>query len=224
MVFFKNYPAPPWNRTEILRYAGVRGEAPETLPLLEDCLTESDGKLSYRVCWSIFPLRQLAASHLDLGFVCVESANLTTHLAGCSQVLVFAATVGIELDRLITRYTHLSPAKALMFQAIGAERIESLCDVFCRDITADQAETGKTLTRRFSPGYGDLPLSLQRQIFCVLDCPRHLGLTLNESLLMTPSKSVTALMGITTAGHPVPACQSGCAACQHESCTFRRNP
>ena len=55
---------------------------------------------------------------------------------------------------------------------------------------------GVFLKPRFSPGYGDLPLSMQTDIFRVLDCPRKVGLTLNNSLLMSPSKSVTAIMGI----------------------------
>ena len=49
---------------------------------------------------------------------------------------------------------------------------------------------------RYSPGYGDLPLELQREIIRVLDCGRTIGITLTESLLMQPSKSVTAVIGM----------------------------
>ena len=80
----------------------------------------------------------------------------------------------------------------MFFQAIGAERIESLCDAFC----AEREAEGLRLRPRFSPGYGDLPLELQRDLFRGLDCSRKIGLTLNESLLMSPSKSVTAIAGI----------------------------
>ena len=79
-----------------------------------------------------------------------------------------------------------------MFDALATERIEALCDVFCEDI---EKEYGKTRPR-FSAGYGDLPLELQREIFSVLDCPKSIGLTLTDSLLMSPSKSVTAIVGI----------------------------
>ena len=222
MVHFRNYSAPPYDIREILRYAGVRGASPETEALLRECLEEIQGKLACKVCWTEFPVRRLDGQ-LDLGFAATSSAALTAHLETCQHIIVFAATVGIGLDRLIARYSKVSPAKALLFQAIGAERIEALCDAFCRDMAAEQAVFGNSITRRFSPGYGDLPLALQRDIFQVLDCPRKIGLTLNESLLMSPSKSVTALIGVTTGricGQPD---KSGCSACQHESCIYRRN-
>ena len=80
-----------------------------------------------------------------------------------------------------------------MLQAIGAERLESFCDIFCRDISCEYNEK---LRPRVSPGYGDIPLSMQKEIFSALDCSRKIGLSLNASLLMTPTKSVTAIVGI----------------------------
>ena len=130
---------------------------------------------------------------MDLGFATTTSRDLQKNLAGCSSGLVFAATVGLGIDRLIARYARISPTKALLFQAIGAERIESLCEVFCRELSEDQGEY--LLHPRFSPGYGDLPLAFQKDIFARLDCPKNIGLHLNQSLLLSPTKSVTALVG-----------------------------
>ena len=81
-----------------------------------------------------------------------------------------------------------------------------------------QAE-GKFLKPRFSPGYGDLPLEMQRDIFRVLDCSRKIGLTLNESLLMSPSKSVTAIVGI--GGEEYQKEKNKCGACPNLDCAFR---
>ena len=128
----------------------------------------------------------------DLGFATVKSELVKKRLEGCSEIVLFAATVGIETDRLISRYSSVSPARAHMIQSIGAERIEALCDTFENILKAD----GIDLCPRFSAGYGDLPLELQRDIFKALDCPKNIGLTLNESLLMSPTKSVTAIIGI----------------------------
>ena len=80
-----------------------------------------------------------------------------------------------------------------MMQAIGAERIEALCDAFCDDM---EKEMGVSLRPRFSPGYGDLPLSVQKDIISLLEAPKRIGLSLNDSLLMSPTKSVTAFAGI----------------------------
>jgi len=163
-----------------------------------------------------FPLMQ-HENLLHLGFAATDSVALRRNLAGCDRIVVFAATVGLGLDRLIARYGHVSPAKALLLQAIGAERIEALCDVFCDKIRLD---TGLAAAPRFSPGYGDFPLELQRDIFRVLDCPRKIGLTLNESLLMSPSKSVTAILGLgPCAGSDH---STGCSRCSKTDCIHRR--
>ena len=98
-------------------------------------------------------------------------------------------------ESLLT-FGKISPAKALIFQAIGAERIEALCEAFARDIHDRCGKIGAATGPRFSPGYGDLPLDIQKNIFAALDCPRKIGLSLNESLLMSPTKSVTAIIGI----------------------------
>ena len=169
MIYTKNYPAPKLNERECLRYAGTNNKAisAEEQALFEACLKEVENRLTYKVCWGRFPLKKEGDS-LDFGFLKAESKALMKNLEGCEEVIVFAATIGLEIDRLIRRYTNLSPAKALFFQAIGAERIESLCDTFCEELKGE----GLQLRPRFSPGYGDLPLEMQKDIFRVLDCPR----------------------------------------------------
>ena len=191
-VFVRTYEAPPVRRDEILRYAGVRGESAELTPLLSECLEEAKTALNYSVCYAEFPIAWKEDA-LDLGFAMTTSRDLQKNLAGCSSGLVFAATVGLGIDRLIARYARVSPTKALLFQAIGAERIESLCETFCREISEEQGEY--LLHPRFSPGYGDLPLELQKEIVAYLDGPKRIGLHLNQSLLLSPTKSVTALVG-----------------------------
>ena len=198
-VCTKNYPAPAFDRREILRYAGVRGQVPELEALLEECIAESEGKLSYKVCWREFPVRRREGV-LDLGFAETSSAALGRNLAGCDSVVLFAATVGIGIDRCLARYSTISPTKAVLLQALGAERIEALCDAFNEETARERAAAGRGTRPRFSPGYGDLPLALQRDIFAALDCSRKIGLSLNENLLMSPSKSVTALIGVTGEG------------------------
>lgn len=220
MIRRKRYAAPPIQRQECLRYAGCRQDAAaEEKRLLEECLQEIDGRLTYQVCWERFPIRWTEGG-LDLGFVKTDSAGLSKNLEGAEEILLFAATIGLEMDRAIRRYTNLSPAKALFFQAIGAERIESLCDAFCEEQAAALQAEGKFLKPRFSPGYGDLPLTLQKDIFRVLDCPRQIGLTLNESLLMSPSKSVTAIVGITKEER-MEEKKKPCGVCQKKDCVFR---
>lgn len=192
-VFVKDYTAPPADIREILRYAGVREAAPNMVVLANDCLAEAQRELGYRVCYAEFALTRGEDGVLDLGFARVRSRSLSERLSGCHKVIVFAATVGLALDRLIARYGTRTPSRAVMLDAVGVERVEALCDTFCHDM---EKLSGKELAPRFSPGYGDLPLEFQREIFRALDASRRIGVSLNESLLMSPSKSVTAIVGI----------------------------
>lgn len=192
VILTKTYKDPPIDETEVLRYAGYKLKNDETVDsetqaLLETCLKELQGKLEYKVCYRELPVA-IEGELCDFGHFQVTSKHLARHLADSQRAIVFAATLGVGIDRLITKYSSLSPSKALIFQAIGAERIEALCDAFCEEIGA---------THRFSPGYGDLPLATQKDVFVVLECEKRIGLTLNDSLLMSPSKSVTAFVGDT---------------------------
>ncbi len=197
-VFVYTCDAPPVNRSEILRYAGARGELPEVRTLLEDCLEEALAACAYRVCYREFPIERREGI-LDLGFAKTPSESLARNLADCSSVILFAATVGLGVDRLISRYAKISPVRSLLLQAIGSERVEALCDAFGREIEGQLAASGRFPRPRFSPGYGDLPLSLQTDVFAALDCQRKIGVTLSESLLMSPTKSVTAIIGASSA-------------------------
>ena len=132
-----------------------------------------------------------------MGFAKVKSEDLAENLKECDSIILFAACIGLEVDRLISKYAILSPAKSVIFQAIGAERVESLCCLFNKEIKEQINLEKKDVRTRFSPGYGDLPLEFQKEVFKVLDCQRQIGVTLNKSLLMSPSKSVTAIIGIT---------------------------
>ena len=191
VVLQKTYSAPAVSKTEILRYAGVKESTPEIDLLLDECLQETQNAFHYRVCYALFPLAY-HNGEVDLGFTKVRSKALEKNLDGCQQCIVFCATVGVEIDRLIAKYSVLSPTKALLLQALGAERIESLCDVFGKDL----ADTYQIVKPRFSPGYGDLPVQLQENIISQLQTYKRIGVGLSQSLLMSPSKSVTAIIGI----------------------------
>lgn len=194
-VCVRSYDAPEVDEREILRYAGVRGDAPGVETMLEECLSELLDRLSYRVCFGTYPIR-VEGDEVLLDRIVLRSADLSKRLFGCDRAILFAATVGNEPDRLIARYNRFSPARALLIQAIGSERVEALCDAFCGDMRKESAEGGRVTRPRYSPGYGDLSLETQREVFRLLDCSRRIGLALNESLLMSPSKSVTAVIGI----------------------------
>ncbi len=195
IIHTEKFILPPCNKAEILRYCGAKESDKSLDGLIDGCISEADGKLSPRVCWKEYDIKHIPEG-VDLGFAKVSSRLLERHLFGCHRIALFAATVGIEIDRLIMKYSHISPSRAVVFQAIGAERIEALCDMLENKIKLDCEMSGKSTVHRVSPGYGDIPLTLQRDIIAALDCPKTVGISLNDSLLMSPTKSVTAIIGV----------------------------
>ena len=209
-------PLPPVDEREMLRYAACRAPDEQTLALATQCAAEGEKVLRPALCWREVPLA-VRENEVDLTFARFPSRKLANALRGCERAVVFGATVGLDLDRLIARYGRISPSRGLMMQALGAERIEALCDAFCDWLAEEYAPW--TLRQRFSPGYGDLPLEGQRAIFDALQCHKEIGLYLNGSYLMSPTKSVTAIVGIGGAG----MCQErSCAACGKKDCDFRK--
>lgn len=189
-VNVKTYTSPRIDKNAIYRYAQCFEIDKQVENLVSECLGECE--FSYRICYKEFDVKS-SDNGLDLSFCTTDSKSLKKLLENSKRVLLFAATIGFDIDRKITKYSKLNPAKALIFQAIGTERVESLCDTFVEDI---KNEKGYIITQRFSPGYGDLPLEMQRDVFKALDCYKNIGVTLNDSLLMSPSKTVTAIIGI----------------------------
>ena len=125
-----------------------------------------------------------------------KSEKLRKTIEGCRYAVLFAATIGSGVDRLIRRYEKADPQLGLLMQGLGAERVESLCDLFNAEVDAASDSIGTATRRRYSPGYGDLPIEAQREFLPLLDAERRLGITLSQSCLMAPSKSVTAIIGI----------------------------
>ena len=191
MVFTKTYSAPPVNEKEILRYLGG-DKSEQTSELICDCLKELGDRLKYKVCYCELSVA-INQNECDFSVFRLKSKDLAKNLNGSARVILFAATVGVEIDRLIAKYGKISPTKALVFQAIGSERAEALCDLFCADMEKTYSAKAKP---RFSPGYGDLSLESQKQIFSVLLPERKLGIILSDGMLMFPTKSVTAFVGL----------------------------
>ena len=190
-VCTRTYGEPPFNVEMAMRFAGCRTSDEDVRNLVMSCAQQALPELSYRVCYRVFPIT-VREDGVTFPFGSVDSHSLADHLQGCGPAVLFGATVGLGLDRLLFRVGHTSPARGVCLQAIGAERIEALCDCFEADVRGEYG----SIRSRFSPGYGDLSLDFQNDLFRVLDCQRTIGLVLNESMLMSPSKSVTAIIGV----------------------------
>ena len=150
----------------------------------------------------------------------IRSLSLSRNLRGCENVYLMAATLGLGPDRLIARASVTHMSRAVILQAAAAAMIESWCDEVNQRIIDEAASQGLYCRPRFSPGYGDFSLEYQKDMFQILQLPKSLGMTLTGSLMMVPTKSVTALAGISLQDS---SCSlQGCEACGKRDCPFRR--
>ena len=206
-------------RRETLKYLGYTGG-----PLPEDVLEQlSAGEREIlrravpRMTWRLFD-RGLAGELAGTGYT-PAGEDIRRFLKGCDQVILMAATLGMEVENLLRQTQARDMAMAVILDAAASAAIENVCDNLCADLA--EAFAPRYLTDRFSPGYGDLPISQQAELFRLLDITRRIGISLSESGLMVPQKSVTALIGVSD--RPQVKGSRGRAACSmFADCAYRR--
>ena len=114
--------------------------------------------------------------------------DIKNHLRGCKEGYLFVATLGSSIDTLIKKTQLKSMRDAVVLDAVASSYLESFCDEICKELN-------KKLTLRFSPGYGDFPLEIQPYLLKAAGADK-IGVSNLESLMMVPSKTVSAIIGI----------------------------
>ena len=212
------------DRKEIFRYLGYRGREPETgvAEAADSCAAALQTVVEPRHVRRGFPLEWVSADRFRIEGMDVVSRNLSRNLRGCSEVCLMAATLGLGPDRLVQRAEALGKmSRAVILQAAAAAMIEAYCDDVNEEIRREAAPKGLFLRPRFSPGYGDFSLEHQTELFRILEVQKKIGVTLTGSLLMMPSKSVTAVIGLSKEN--THCMVQGCEVCGKQDCSFRRN-
>ena len=207
---------------EAVRYLGYgRNAADEkTFALIEDAFAELERTVSPKSVWRIFDLEQTVDGKNIIGNMEIESNSLTRNLKGCVKAVLFGATLGAGTDRLIARISLSDMAKAVVIQSCAAVLLEEYCDERQVAIGEELEAEGLFLRPRFSPGYGDFDITYQQPLMRMLDCAKTIGLTMTDSFMMTPAKSVTALIGASPVKERCPV--AGCEACGKTDCEYRR--
>ncbi len=148
-----------------------------------------------------------------------EGEDIKKHLADCDRCVVLAVTLGVKADGLLRAFESSDMSAAVILDSLASVLTEQVCDQV-QDMLEKEYE-GYFLTDRYSPGYGDLPLSANKTIERMLETPKRIGATVLENFLLLPRKTVTAIIGISekeTKGH-----MAGCEnCCVYEKCTLRR--
>lgn len=211
------------NQNEVLKYLRYRGGEipPEIEQQIQDCMDAVLRVARPRFRFVPFTL-QREAHGLRLagtGFA-LPGQQIAALLKSCARCVLMAATLGGEIEGLLRRTQLTDLARAVILDACASAAIENVCDNLETEILAQFP--GMHLTDRFSPGYGDMPISVQRAFCDVLDTGRAIGLTVSQSGILLPRKSVTAVVGL--ADTPQPKRFRGCAYCSlFATCVYRKD-
>lgn len=217
-------------KAEVLRYLGYRGQEMDASlsAMVDTSIAECAAAATPRSVSREFAVTLRGAEEGDPlvelkgGFI-APGRDLWAHLRGCTRCVCMAATLGVGVEALIRRYETADLTRSLILDACATALIEEFCDREQENIGREAANRGMGMTARFSPGYGDLPLSLQPVLIELLNAERRVGLTCSERFLLLPRKSVTALIGLGewAAGIPGGACGHRCAQCGLAGCPYR---
>ena len=146
--------------------------------------------------------------------------DLRRNLQDCEKSILLCATLGPQADTMLRRAQITDMAKALWLDAAASAAIEEVCD----QIQVHLSQTlGRSLTPRFSCGYGDFPLSQQKDFLALTNAGSAIGLSVSSGGMLIPVKSVTAVMGILPEGASPRQAQDPCSLCpMNQTCLLRR--
>lgn len=201
------------NKSEALRYiGGGRVDMNDKMDaLLKICEKEILETATPKYLYKKIPLK-------DSGLIIGKS--IEQHLKDCDEAVLICATIGSETDKLLRAVSVTDMAKAVVLDAMASVAVEQVMQEVDEIIAKENPD--KFLTWRFSPGYGDYPIELQEKFLRILDAPRKIGLCTNDNSILTPTKSVTAITGISE--KPIEKRRKGCAGCNlKETCKFRKS-
>lgn len=216
------------DREEMLRYLGHNGQEidQELLAAIEEsCVTIANAATARAVT------RRMTVKDCREDLVTLEGTDfalpgrdIAAHLAEAKEIVMMAVTLGTKVDQSIDIARRRDMMRSLLLDAAASAAIESACNV-AEEMEAEQASQEGFLFHgsRFSPGYGDLPLSLQPAWLELLNAGRQIGLTCSPSLILLPRKSVTAVFGLYDEP-PNSGIRQSCDACTvYENCILRKN-
>jgi hypothetical protein len=176
-------------RQEAIRYLGYKGGSflsPDVDLLLRECIDEICKIAEPRITYRSFGVADVS----------IPGTSAEILLAQCDEVILMAATLGISVDRALSRAQIRDMTHAVILDSCAAAAIEEVSDDWQDALAAEYLAKNKYLTHRHSPGYGDMPLSMQTQFVPLLNAERKIGLTTARNFLLTPTKSITGVIGV----------------------------
>jgi len=212
------------DKKEVLRYLGYKNQEIDNslIDLIEECCKEVINICKESFVYEIFDIERKDNEIFLLGSTLILKDNdIINHLASSKKCLVMAATLGVEVDRRIAYYSRIDITKGLIMDACATTAIENLCDELQTHIMEKSLEDNLHITNRYSPGYGNFSIDNQSNILNVLGAYKKIGLSVTESNIMLPRKSVTAFIGLGENVNVKP--NDKCMNCKNTDCAFRKD-
>lgn len=211
------------NKKEVLKYLGFRGGAleEEYERMIERISAEIIKKSEPKVCSAVLKIENSEPLRFENSEIELCGEDIKRHLKGCCECIFMSATLGPGIDRMIKKAMVTNPTEAVIYDACASSAIENVCDNYVKWLEETYNAEGYYLTERFSPGYGDMPLENQRDLCEVTQSVRRIGLCLSRSMMLEPTKSVTALIGVSE--RPCEKRRNGCESCRmFYDCEYRK--
>lgn len=219
-----NPPLTKVDKEEVRRYAGLKSTESFPEQLLDIACAEALLFAKPRAVWNIYPYEAVSGTIAAPVPLRLVGKSVTGHLAGTGEAAVLAVTVGTDLEEEVSRLFAAGEYTAgLLLDAAGTAAVEQAADAANAYIADQAARRGLAARRRFSPGYGDWPITDQPAMVS-LSGGEHIALTVTPSCMLVPRKSVTAIIGLAPAvKRSPPLCEErGCAGCPQINCIARR--
>ena len=214
------------NKSEVLRYLSYDGqEIDEDLDCkINKCIEETKNDIDVKYVYDIYDI----VNDLDSNTIQFKNTNLKLKskdvselLRDCDKCILMSATLGFKIEKNIRRYSYKDLTKGVIIDACATTSIEEICDLVQESILKDVSKEGKSLTMRYSPVYGDLDIRVNKDILNLLNAHRKIGVTVTDTGIMIPRKSVVALIGITD--KKIVQTKRTCENCTNrDNCKFRR--
>lgn len=207
------------SRKSVLMYLGFGDNEPDdtTNMLVSRGIKMLSDVSDFRACLTVVPITVFSES-VEFPTFRAESLSLVKNLSDCKQAVVFSATIGIEADRLIQRMSLQSQSQGVIINAVGSAAVEAWCDEINERLKREYLEKNKILRPRFSPGYGDFDIKHQKDVLSLCQSDRKIGVCLTQSLMMLPTKSVSAVIGISDEEKNLCSCK--CDFCSQKNCIY----
>lgn len=203
--YFENIPAVP-KRERILSRLGYRKGITEltanNISRIEECIRQGEYLCKPVGAYLDVPILSKDDSGITLdNGITLRSESLLKLLEESGSVILMAATVGSEVtEKVFSEVEKGDAATGLIIDSVASQTADAALDWIVQLLTKILTRQGKKLTRhRYSPGFGDLPLSYQKDIFEALQLER-LNMTLTEKFMLVPEKSVIAIAGVEEKG------------------------